>query len=170
MRFTEPWYLLLLPVAWGWVWWTGRRLLGVSRARRRVILALRFALVLLIVLALAGWQGVGSLRSVCTVFVLDRSASVSDEGRAAAQQYLQQALRQAPDDARKSVAKPPYEPLRPRRLVGQQDLQLDVVAAQHALVLARLLAHTRHHHLRAVGGKFALLHDCPRLLVDADAY
>jgi hypothetical protein len=35
MRFTEPWYLLLLPVAWGWVWWTGRRLLGVSRARRR---------------------------------------------------------------------------------------------------------------------------------------
>ena len=80
---------------------------GVSRAHRRVILALRFALVLLIVLALAGWQGVGSLRSVCTVFVLDRSASVSDEGRAAAQQYLQEALRQAPDDARKSVAKPP---------------------------------------------------------------
>jgi hypothetical protein len=80
MRFTEPWYLLLLPVAWGWVWWTGRRLLGVSRARRRVILALRFALVLLIVLALAGWHGVGSLRSVCTVFVLDRSASVSDGG------------------------------------------------------------------------------------------
>ena len=34
MRFTEPWYLLLLPVAWGWVWWTGRRLLGVSRARQ----------------------------------------------------------------------------------------------------------------------------------------
>jgi len=34
MRFTEPWYLLLLPVAWGWVWWTGRRLLGVNRARQ----------------------------------------------------------------------------------------------------------------------------------------
>jgi Ca-activated chloride channel family protein len=59
-----------------------------------------YPLVLLIVLALAGWQGIGSLRSVCTVFVLDRSASVSDEGRAAAQQYLQEALRQAPDDAR----------------------------------------------------------------------
>jgi len=111
MRFTEPWYLLLLPVAWGWVWWTGRRLLGVSRARRRVILALRFALVLLIVLALAGWQGVGSLRSVCTVFVLDRSASISDEGRAAAQQYLQEALRQAPDDARTGLVVFGAEPM-----------------------------------------------------------
>jgi hypothetical protein len=111
MRFTEPWYLLLLPVAWGWVWWTGRRLLGVSRARRRVILALRFALVLLIVLALAGWQGVGSLRSVCTVLVLDGSASISDEGRAAAQQYLQEALRQAPDDARTGLVVFGAEPM-----------------------------------------------------------
>ncbi|MFN7016212.1 MAG: glutamine amidotransferase [Fimbriimonadales bacterium] len=99
MRFTEPLYLLLLPVLWGWIWWTGRRLLGVSRARRRVILALRMLLVLLIVLALAGWQGVQSLRSVCTIFVVDQSASVSDAGRQMAREYLQQALRSAPDDA-----------------------------------------------------------------------
>ncbi|MFN3690618.1 MAG: vWA domain-containing protein, partial [Fimbriimonadales bacterium] len=99
MRFTEPLYLLLLPVLWGWIWWTGRRLLGVSRARRRVILALRMLLVLLVVLALAGWQGVQSLHSVCTIFVLDQSASISDAGRKAAREYLQQALRSAPDDA-----------------------------------------------------------------------
>jgi Ca-activated chloride channel family protein len=99
MRFTEPLYLLLLPVLWGWVWWVGRRLLGVSQARRRLILVLRMALILLIVLALAGWQGVGSLRRVCTVFVLDQSASVSDAGRKAARAYLQQAVSHAPDDA-----------------------------------------------------------------------
>jgi uncharacterized membrane protein len=99
MRFTEPLYLLLLPILWGWVWWTGRRLLGVSRARRRAILALRMLLILLVVLALAGWQGVSSLRSVCTIFVLDQSASVSDAGRQAAREYLRQAFQSAPDDA-----------------------------------------------------------------------
>ena len=99
MRFTEPMYLLLLPVLWGWVWWTGRRLLGVTRARRGLILTLRMVLVLLIVLALAGWQGVGLLRRVCTVFVLDRSASVLDLGQEAARAYLQQALSYAPHDA-----------------------------------------------------------------------
>ena len=125
MRFTDPWYLLLLPIVWGWVWWTGRRLLGVSRARRRLILALRLALVLLVVLALAGWQGVGSLRSVCTVFVLDSSASVSDEGRAAAQQYLREAMGSAPGDARTGLVVFGAEPIvewlpAPRRVLEKQ--------------------------------------------------
>ncbi|BCW96988.1 MAG: VWA domain-containing protein [Fimbriimonadales bacterium] len=111
MRFTEPLYLLLLPIVWGWVWWTGRRLLGVSRARRRLILALRMALALLIVLALAGWQGISSLRSVCTVFVLDQSASVSDSGRAAAQEYLTNALARAPDDSRTGLVAFGAEPI-----------------------------------------------------------
>ncbi len=123
MRFTEPLYLLLLPVLWGWIWWTGRRLLGVSRARRRVILALRMLLVLLIVLALAGWQGVQSLRSVCTIFVLDQSASVSDAGRQRAREYLQQALRSAPDDALTGLVVFGAEPMvewlpAPRKEVG----------------------------------------------------
>lgn len=99
MRFTEPLYLLLLPILWGWVWWTGRRMLGVSRARRRVILALRMLLILLVVLAVAGWQGVSAMRRVCTIFVLDQSASISDAGRQAAREYLRQALQNAPDDA-----------------------------------------------------------------------
>lgn len=111
MRFTEPLYLLLLPLVWSWVWWTGRRLLGVSRARRRLILALRMALALLIVLALAGWQGVSALRSVCTVFVLDQSASVSDSGRAAAQEYLKNALANAPDDSRTGLVVFGAEPI-----------------------------------------------------------
>ena len=99
VQFTEPGYLLLLPPLLGWVWWTGRRILGVSRARRRLIIALRMLLITLVVLALAGWQGVVPLRSVCTVFVLDRSASVSDAGRQKAQEYVRQALAQAPESA-----------------------------------------------------------------------
>ncbi|MCX7924417.1 MAG: glutamine amidotransferase [Fimbriimonadales bacterium] len=123
MRFTEPLYLLLLPILWGWVWWTGRRLLGVSRARRRVILALRMLLILLVVLALAGWQGVQSLRSVCTIFVLDQSASVSDAGRQAARAYLQQAIKNAPDDALTGLVVFGAEPMvewlpAPRRELG----------------------------------------------------
>lgn len=98
-QFTEPGYLLLLSLLWVWVWWTGRRLLGVSRARRRVILALRTLLILLVVLALAGWQGVVPLRNVCTVFVVDHSASVPDSARQHASNYLRQALKHAPDSA-----------------------------------------------------------------------
>jgi hypothetical protein len=55
-----------------------------------------------------------------------------------------------------------------RHLVGQQELQPNVAAAQHALVLARLLAHPRDDHLRAVGGEFALLHQRPSVFIDAN--
>ncbi|MCS7066467.1 MAG: VWA domain-containing protein [Fimbriimonadales bacterium] len=99
MRFTEPIYLLLLIPLGGWALWTGRRMLGVSRARRRLILALRLLILLLVVLALAGWQGVMPLRKVCTVFLLDESASVSERGREKARAFLREALAHAPDDS-----------------------------------------------------------------------
>lgn len=99
VQFTEPGYLFLLPLLWGWVWWNGRRLLGVSRARRRLILALRMLVILMIVFALAGWQGVVPLRQVCTVFVVDHSASISDSARQQAGDYLKQAIANAPESA-----------------------------------------------------------------------
>lgn len=103
MGFTEPVYLLLLVPLCGWVLWTGRRMLGVSRARRRLILALRMLILLLIVLALAGWQGLMPLRKVCTVFVLDASASISEGGRERARAFLREALALAPDDSRTAL-------------------------------------------------------------------
>ncbi|MER3559698.1 MAG: hypothetical protein C4336_09820 [Armatimonadota bacterium] len=99
VQFTEPGYLFLLPVLWGWVWWSGRRLLGVGRARRRLILALRMLVILLIVFALAGWHGGVPLRQVCTVFVVDHSAGVSDSARQQAWDYLKQAIANAPESA-----------------------------------------------------------------------
>ncbi len=65
VRFTEPMYRVLLLPLLGWVWWTGRGLLSVSKARRRTILFLRGLLITLIVLALAGAQWVMTPNRVC---------------------------------------------------------------------------------------------------------
>jgi uncharacterized membrane protein len=93
MRFLEPSYLGLLPIALLGVWWMGRRMLGMSRARKRLVLALRFAVMTLLILALAAPQAVQSNRGVCVIFVLDLSDSISDRGRQAAQAYLKEAIR-----------------------------------------------------------------------------
>ncbi len=93
MRFVEPGYLLLLPVLIAGVWWSGRRMLGISRARRRLALILRSLLMLCIVLALAGLQAVRQNQGICTIFLLDASDSVPDKGKQAARDYVQQALK-----------------------------------------------------------------------------
>ena len=92
MRFLEPIYLGLLPIALLGVWWTGRRMLGISRGRKRLVIALRMVVVALLVLALAAPQAVRPNQGVCVVFVLDMSDSISDRGRQAAKEYLREAL------------------------------------------------------------------------------
>ncbi len=92
MRFLEPIYLGLLPIALLGVWWTGRRMLGISRGRKRFVIALRMVVVALLVLALAAPQAVRPNQGVCVVFVLDMSDSISDRGRQAAKEYLREAL------------------------------------------------------------------------------
>ncbi|MFN7161644.1 MAG: VWA domain-containing protein [Fimbriimonadales bacterium] len=92
MRFLEPIYLWLLPIALLGVWWTGRRMLGISRGRKRFVIALRMTVVGLLVLALAAPQAVRPNQGVCVVFVLDMSDSISDRGRQAAKEYLREAL------------------------------------------------------------------------------
>lgn len=92
MRFTDPIYLLLLPVLLGGVWWSRRRLLGMSRERKRLVLLLRSLIMLLLVLALAGWQAVRENRGVCTLFLLDVSESVPEKGRKKAEAYIREAL------------------------------------------------------------------------------
>ncbi len=93
MRFLEPIYLGLLPVALLGVWWSGRRILGMSRVRKRLVLALRSVVITLLVLALAAPQAVRPNHGVCVIFALDLSDSISDRGRQAAKAYLQDALK-----------------------------------------------------------------------------
>ncbi len=92
MRLLEPGYLMLLPLLLGGVWWSRRYLMGMSRARKWLVLILRTLVVILLVLALAGPQAVQSNRGVCTIFVLDVSDSISDAGREMAKQYLKEAF------------------------------------------------------------------------------
>lgn len=103
MRFTDPVYLLLLPLIWAGVWWSGRRLLGMTRGRKRFILALRSLLVLLIVLALAGWQSARENKGVCTIFLLDLSDSVPEKGRKLAEEYIQEALKSVGNDDKAGI-------------------------------------------------------------------
>jgi len=93
MRFLEPIYLGLLPIALLGVWWMGRRMLGMSRARKRLVLALRFIVITLLILALAAPQAIQPNRGVCVIFALDMSDSISDRGRQAAKAYLQEAIK-----------------------------------------------------------------------------
>jgi hypothetical protein len=98
MRFLEPSYLLLLPIALLGVWWSGRRLLGMSRGRKRLALALRMVVFALLIFALAAPQAVRPNRGTCTIFVLDASDSISDAGRQAAKRYLQEAIKTRGED------------------------------------------------------------------------
>jgi Ca-activated chloride channel family protein len=93
MRFSDPVYLWLVPLLFAFIWWSGRRLLGISRSRRRLVLLLRSTVVLLIVLALAGWQGINPNRGTCTIFVIDTSESVPDKGKHLAEAYVRDALK-----------------------------------------------------------------------------
>lgn len=105
MQFLEPGYLWLLPPLLFGVWWSGRRILGMSRARKRLVLALRMLMVALLVLALAGPQAIQPNRGTCVVFALDMSDSISDQGRKASREFIRQALRHlGPDDQAAIVA------------------------------------------------------------------
>ncbi|MBI3922563.1 MAG: VWA domain-containing protein [Armatimonadetes bacterium] len=93
MRFTQPLYLILLPILYLGLWWTGKQLLGMSAARKRYVLLQRGVLMTLVVLALAGVQAVRVHKRVCTVFVLDTSHSVSEKTRKQGEAFIGEALK-----------------------------------------------------------------------------
>jgi uncharacterized membrane protein/secreted protein with Ig-like and vWFA domain len=98
-QFTHPGYLLLLPVLLAIGWWAGRRSLANLRGARRVIANIVRVLVLaLLVLALAGVQVVHTKFALCTVFVVDASASVSQQNQQAALAYIREACKQMRKD------------------------------------------------------------------------
>lgn len=99
-----PWVLGVLLVVLAAEWMVSRRRVGVSRRQWRVATALRFAIVVLLVAALAGlaWPKPG--REVATVFLIDGSDSMGSDGRAAAVDWVRRALADQPDRARAGVA------------------------------------------------------------------
>ncbi|MCO5296183.1 MAG: VWA domain-containing protein [Fimbriimonadaceae bacterium] len=92
MRFTSPATLLLLvPVALG-LWLTYGRVHGMMRGRKRFAFLLRAVVAACLVLALAGPESHRANEGVCTIFVLDRSDSISDADRRREQSFVEDSL------------------------------------------------------------------------------
>ena len=96
--FKAPIWLLLLPLIWLSLWWTGKQQMGMTPARRRFVLLLRALLFTLLIFALAGMQLVQHHRRVCVMFLLDASDSVSETDRQRARSFMEQALSSARSD------------------------------------------------------------------------
>ena len=100
MRFTNPVYLLLfVPVVVG-LWASFSRVHGVAKTRKRLAFLIRFVLAGLLTLALAGPEMRRPNRGICTIFVVDRSDSVSSDDRYASEKFVNDSVSKlGPDDA-----------------------------------------------------------------------
>ncbi len=105
MRFTEPlWLILLLPAAIG-LWLTFRHVHGMAKGRKRLAFAIRFALVSLLIIALAGPESHRQNRGVATMFLLDRSDSVKGDEAKRAEEFINAAMQKlGPDDVAGVIA------------------------------------------------------------------
>jgi uncharacterized membrane protein len=103
MTFVQPtylWLLLLLVPLWALALVDPRR---VSKLRRRLSLALRIIMFVVLVLALAGAQVVRRSDGLTTVFVLDTSDSVSAALQAQGDQHIDRALQAMPEEDRAAL-------------------------------------------------------------------
>ncbi len=93
LSFSRPAYLLLLPVAGGLLWWSGRvSYADLSGARRWAAWALRAVIVAAMIFALAGAQLVKRSKELVVVFALDGSFSVPAEERSRGLEFIQASL------------------------------------------------------------------------------
>jgi Ca-activated chloride channel homolog len=89
LQFTHPWYLLLLVPALAWVFWLSWKSdVQMGRWRRALALALRTAVLLALILAIAGFQSLLPIEGMNVFFVLDRSDSVPSPQQEAARDYV----------------------------------------------------------------------------------
>ena len=74
--FQYPWYLLLLSLI-PLVWWLGlKSLAGLGPWRRSIAIALRTAVMLLVIFAVAGIQWIWSSEKLTVIYLLDQSDSI----------------------------------------------------------------------------------------------
>ena len=92
MRFTTPIALLLLLVLPYFLWIARAQLTGFRASRERAALLLRLAIMLLLVLSLAGAQAVRAGDELAVIFLLDVSDSISVAEKAAGERYIREAM------------------------------------------------------------------------------
>jgi uncharacterized membrane protein len=105
MRFTNPAFLLLLvPLAIG-LYASYRHVHGMAKARKRLAFAIRGLMAGLLIFALSGPEARRQNRGLATIFLLDRSDSITETDRAAEEKFVDGALRAlGPDDVGGVVA------------------------------------------------------------------
>lgn len=104
VQFTKPLYLLLLIPLGCYTWWLARRSLsGLSQFRSHLAFALRMALLIALVFALAGARMVRSVREQAVVFVVDVSDSIPKAKQDAALAYINKALKNIRTDQKAGV-------------------------------------------------------------------
>jgi Ca-activated chloride channel homolog len=98
ISFTEPLFLLLLPLL-GAFYWLATRKRPAPRGPWPLSLWLRLGVALLVIMALAGLRVPAPAKSVATVFVVDLSASVPADIQEGAKSWVRQAIAvRGPDD------------------------------------------------------------------------
>ena len=96
LELTRPWMLLALVVAVPLLLFYFRRSLSdFPRRQRMVSLAVRTCIVLLLVLALAGFTLLYTTKEKYVVFVVDQSTSIGDNAARAAGEFEKTALEHA---------------------------------------------------------------------------
>src|ERR1044072_2202712 len=93
MRFTDPLYLgLFLPLIAGLVY-SFRHIHGMAKSRKRFAFCVRFVLAGFLLVALAGPQSRRPNQGLCTIYLLDRSDSVTDSDRKKGEAFVNDALK-----------------------------------------------------------------------------
>jgi uncharacterized membrane protein len=105
IRFVEPGYLLLMIPAFAGLLYSYRKVHGMMRGRKILAFVLRGMLVLSLILALAMPESKRPNVGLSTIFVVDRSDSITDKDKKAAIGYIDTALESlGPDDEAGVVA------------------------------------------------------------------
>jgi uncharacterized membrane protein len=102
-RFDQPAALWLLALALLMAWMARRSLAGLTRGRWRAAVLMRAALILLLVMALAGLNTIRKNRDLTVIYLLDKSRSVPDDQQAEARRFARVTSRTPQPDDRVGV-------------------------------------------------------------------
>ncbi len=92
MRFTHPLFIALLIPAIVGLYLSFRTVHGMAKGRKKIAFAIRFLLLATLIAALAGPESRRPNVGLCTMFVLDRSDSISDRDRQRSEAFVAEAI------------------------------------------------------------------------------